>query len=99
MRSNRPFSMTSGWVDWRQSTKPESSFAPALLPSMEQSNVAVRLDTNVPIDAPVNIPFLRTTVPTFVCPSDPGQSIFEIGEEEAEHEAADHEGWSPLYFW
>jgi len=69
----------SGWVDWRQSTQPGWSVSQALLPYMEQSNISNRLDTNFPIDASVNAPYLQTVIPSFLCPSDPGLSIFELG--------------------
>ena len=71
----------SGWVDWRQSTKPGWSMSQAILPFMEQSNIYGRLDTNFAIDATVNRPFLETVIPTFICPSDPAPSIFEIAED------------------
>lgn len=72
----------SGWVDWRQSTRPGWGVSQALLPYMEQSNVASSLDTNFPIDAAVNAPYLTTVIPSFVCPSDPGESFFELGADD-----------------
>ena len=69
----------SGWVDWRQSTQPGWSVSQALLPYMEQANISNRLDTNFPIDASVNVPYLQNVIPSFICPSDPGLSIFELG--------------------
>ena len=69
----------SGWVDWRQTTKPGWSVSQALLPYMEQANISNRLDTNFPINATVNMPYLQTIVPSFICPSDPGLSVFELG--------------------
>lgn len=71
----------SGWVDWRQTTKPGWSMSQAILPFMEQTNVSNRLDTNFAIDATINRPFLETVIPTFICPSDPAPSIFEIAED------------------
>lgn len=71
----------SGWVDWKQTTKPGWSMSQAILPFMEQSNLYSRLDTNFAIDSTVNRPFLETVIPSFICPSDPAPSIFEIAED------------------
>ncbi|MEQ1828348.1 MAG: DUF1559 domain-containing protein [Pirellula sp.] len=84
--------LPSGWVDWQQTTKPGWGFAQALLPYMEQSNVSFQIDTNFSIDANVNLRHLRTVIPTFICPSDPAPSIFEMGAdtgEPEEHESHD----------
>lgn len=82
----------SGWIDWRQTTKPGWSYAQAILPYMEQSNVFNQLDTMSPITASMNTPFLETVIPSFICPSDPMASIFEIGENEGEeHDDHDHD--------
>lgn len=80
----------SGWVDWRQTTKPGWSVSAALLPFMEQSNITNRLDMNFPIDATVNRPFLQTVIPTFICPSDPGLAIFELGSDTGLDEDGGH---------
>lgn len=71
----------SGWVDWKQTTKPGWSMSQAILPFMEQTNLSNRLDTHFSIDSIVNRPFLETVIPTFICPSDPAPSIFEIAED------------------
>jgi len=71
----------SGWVDWRQTTSPGWAFGTALFPYMEQATVFNRIDTDFPIKAPVNAIHLKTVIPSFQCPSDPGESIFEIGAE------------------
>ncbi len=80
----------SGWVDWKQTTKPGWSVSQALLPYMEQSNIVNLLDTNSPIDATVNRPYLQTVVPTFLCPSDPGESIFQLGADTGVDEDGGH---------
>ncbi len=83
----------SGWVDWQQTTKPGWSFNVALFPYMEQNNVSNQIDTNVAIDAAVNSKFLQSVIPNFICPSDPGQNIFEIGADTGEEEEEEaHEG-------
>ena len=61
----------------------------ALLPYMEQANISNRLDTNFPINATVNMPYLQTIVPSFICPTDPGLSIFELGEDTGVDEDAE----------
>lgn len=71
----------SGWVDWRRSTSPGWAFGTALFPYMEQANVSNRIDTNFPIQSSINAIHLKTVIPTFLCPSDTGESIFEIGAE------------------
>lgn len=80
----------SGWVDWRQTTKPGWSMSQALLPYLEQSNISNLLNTNFPIDATVNMPYLQTVVPTFICPSDPGESSFQLGADTGVDEDGGH---------
>lgn len=85
--------LPSGWVDWQQTTRPGWGMITALLPYMEQSSLAIQIDTNSAIDAAVNLKHRKTVIPTLICPSDPMSSLFEIGaetDEEGEHEA--HEG-------
>ena len=77
--ANRRF--PSGWVDWKQTTKPGWSVSHAVLPFMENGNTYNRVDANSPIDSPVNAPFLQTVIPSFICPSDPAENTFEIGSE------------------
>ena len=79
----------SGWIDWRQTTQPGWSVSQALLPYMEQANISSRLDTNFPINATVNMPYLQTIVPSFICPSDPGPSVFDLGEDTGVDEDAE----------
>jgi prepilin-type N-terminal cleavage/methylation domain-containing protein len=43
-----------------------------LLPYMEQSNIADRIDLNFPWFAPQNLPAFQNNIPTFICPSAPG---------------------------
>ncbi len=86
--ANRRF--PSGWVDWKQTTKPGWGVCHALLPFMEQSNISNRLDTNFAIDTGVNVPYLQTVVPSFICPSDPGATIFELGADTGLDEDGGH---------
>jgi len=80
----------SGWVDWRQTTKPGWSVSAAVLPYMEQSNVTNRLDLNSPIDANLNKPFLQTVIPSFICPSDPAPTVFDLGADSGLDEDGGH---------
>ena len=80
----------SGWVDWRQTTKPGWSASHALLPYIEQSNIYNLVDAKSPIDAAVNMPYLQTVIPTFICPSDPGESIFQLGADTGVDEDGGH---------
>jgi prepilin-type N-terminal cleavage/methylation domain-containing protein len=80
----------SGWVDWMQTTKPGWSVSHSLLAYMEQSTVLNQIDSRLPIDAVPNQPFLQTVIPTFICPSDPGPSIFELGEDTGHDEDGGH---------
>jgi prepilin-type N-terminal cleavage/methylation domain-containing protein len=79
----------SGWVDWRRTAKPGWSFMHALLPYMEQSTVYNSVDSRIPIDAPTNVAYLQTVIPTLICPSDPTDKTFEIGEETDHDEDAE----------
>lgn len=83
----------SGWTDFRKTTKPGWSVSHSLLPFIEQSNIANAIDANFPIDAPANKPYLQTVIPTFICPSDPLSSTFQIAEhEEGDHDHEEEEG-------
>jgi hypothetical protein len=61
-----------------------------LLPFIEQNALYLQIDHRFDVTSPTTQPFLITVIPTFLCPSDPGDSIFEIGEEDAGH--AHHDG-------
>jgi len=82
----------SGWVDWRQTKVPGWSWAHAILPFMESNAIYNSIDLRFPIDAPVNQASLTQVIPTFLCPSDPGESTFQIGKESHEEEGEEHEG-------
>jgi prepilin-type N-terminal cleavage/methylation domain-containing protein len=73
--------LPSGWVDFRQTTLPGWSWETALFPFMEQNNLHSQIDLASPIMAPQNSQFLRVSIPTLICPSDPGPNLFQIAEE------------------
>ena len=58
----------SGRVDWRETTMPGWSYAQAILPYLEQSNVSNRLDTMSPITAQATRSFLATEVANLAVP-------------------------------
>ncbi|MCA9059295.1 MAG: DUF1559 domain-containing protein [Planctomycetaceae bacterium] len=52
-----------------------------ILPYLEQVNLYNQFNPNVWISDPLNKPFLNTTVPTYLCPSDPQPERWQIEEE------------------
>lgn len=76
----------SGWVANVAAGEPGWGWAVGLLPFMEQSTVTARIDNRFEIIAPVNQPMIRQVIPTFLCPSDATDPIFEIAEASDEHE-------------
>lgn len=69
-----------GWIANVPAGEPGWGWATALLPFMEQNSVYQRLDLNVEIIAAQNEPMIQTVIPTFICPSDPSPSLFQIAE-------------------
>ncbi|MFN7732094.1 MAG: DUF1559 domain-containing protein [Pirellula sp.] len=88
--ANRRF--PSGWTDVVQPLHPGWSWGHALLPYIEQTTLANQIDARFPVDSPINQAFRASVIPTFLCPSDPGDNTYEIGAETEEEEADEHIG-------
>jgi prepilin-type N-terminal cleavage/methylation domain-containing protein len=57
---------------------PGWSFFAFLLPYIEQDNLYRQIDLTKPIADPANAAARRTTVPTYVCPSDTGPRLIQV---------------------
>lgn len=73
--------LPAGWISGKVNGEPGWGWAAALLPFMEGGNTHQQIDFRLPIADPVHTPARLFTVPSFICPSDPGPSIFEIAED------------------
>lgn len=82
----------SGWNDNVQPLHPGWSWSHALLPFMEQNTLYGQIDSRFPVVATINQGYRLNVIPTYLCPSDPGESIFEIGSETDEAEEEEHIG-------
>jgi prepilin-type N-terminal cleavage/methylation domain-containing protein len=79
-----------GFVDNNASTRPGWAWGYALLPFIEQRALHDEIDHRFDVSSARNQPYLTNVLPTFLCPSDPMNYTFEIGEEhEEEHEGHD----------
>ncbi len=72
--------LPSGFVSHGSTGEPGWGWAAALLPFMEQTNLASRIDFRVPIEADVHREVRVAVIPTFICSSDIGPNLFEIAE-------------------
>ncbi len=72
--------LPSGWVSSTVDGDPGWGWATALLPFMEGNTIYQQIDIRRPIADPLHVTVRKMTVPSFICPSDPFPSIFEIGE-------------------
>ncbi|MEZ6137846.1 MAG: DUF1559 domain-containing protein [Pirellulaceae bacterium] len=72
--------LPSGWVSRGLSGEPGWGWAAALLPFAEGDNTFKLIDSRFPIEDPIHDQVRTTVISTFLCPSDIGESIFEISE-------------------
>lgn len=85
----------SGWVDnfrSNQTTQPGWAWGHSMLPFIEQGPLYQQIDHRFDVDSMTTRPFITRVVPTFLCPSDPGDSTFEIGQDTGEEEEEEHVG-------
>jgi prepilin-type N-terminal cleavage/methylation domain-containing protein len=82
----------SGWVASNVNGEPGWGWGAALLPFIEGSNLHQQIDDRFPIDDPMHEQVRMTVVPTFLCPSDTGENVFEIAEGDGHHHDHDHYG-------
>jgi len=81
-----------GWIDNNATTRPGWAWGHALLPFIEQGTLYQQIDHRFDVVSPTTQGFLTAVIPTFQCPSDPGESTFEIGEEDGDEHGHDEKG-------
>ncbi len=87
--------LPSGWVSRTVEGDPGWGWAAAVLPFMEQSNLHAQIDSRLPIADPWHDRVRTVVINSFICPSDTGLSVFEIGEGDGHghgHPHAGHDG-------
>lgn len=72
--------LPSGWISSNADGDPGWGWAAALLPFMEGNTVHQQIDARLPIADPFHDKVRLYSIPSFVCPSDPGHNLFEIAE-------------------
>lgn len=84
--------LPSGWVSNGLSGEPGWGWGAAILPYAEASNLYRQIDFRVAIEEPMHALVRETVVPTFICPSDIGEDLFQISEGDGH----DHDHFAPL---
>lgn len=77
--------LPAGWNDNNMSGEPGWGWAAGLLAFMEGSNLHNGIDFRIPIEDAKHAQVRVTVVPTFLCPSDTGENLFEIAEGSGPH--------------
>ena len=72
--------LPAGWISNGMSGEPGWGWAAGLLPFAEGSTVYTQIDSRIAIEDPIHAQVRVTVIPTFLCPSDTGQNIFEISQ-------------------
>ena len=71
--------LPSGWMDNDGLGSPGWSWSASLLPYLEQTNTWNSIDLTLPVDHENNTEARLAIIQTFICPSDTGSNIFNIG--------------------
>ncbi len=69
--------------------EPGWGWSAEILPYMEAGNLDDRLDFDVAIDAPGHAQWIQTSLPFYLCPSDPGQEIVNLNDHIEGHDHDD----------
>lgn len=81
--------MPSGFVSLQATGSPGWGWAAAILPFMESTNVYNNIDFRIPIDHDIHASVRTTIIPTYLCPSDIGEPLFDISEGDGHHDHDD----------
>jgi prepilin-type N-terminal cleavage/methylation domain-containing protein len=73
--------LPNGFNSFNQTGSPGWGWAANILPFMEGSNVYDQIDTKIPIDHPSHATIRTTVLPTYLCPSDITEALFNITAE------------------
>ncbi len=85
--------MPSGWISELPADEPGWGWGAALLPFMEEQPLYEKINFSVAISDTQHEKVREQVVSTFLCPSDPGPTLFWIAEaDEAHHHDHDDEG-------
>ncbi len=72
-------SLPVGCIEWRSWNSPPTyrqfAWSATLLPFLEQQSLHAQIDWSLPFDSPENLSAAETQVVTFICPSEPSDSI------------------------
>lgn len=73
--------LPAGWISSKVNGDPGWGWSAALLPYMEGTTIYQQIDWRLPIADPLHAQVRRYSMPSFHCPSDPDDNIFEIAED------------------
>lgn len=86
--------LPAGWISNGLSGEPGWGWGAALLPFVEGNNVHNLIDSRFAIEEEMHALVRETVIPTFLCPSDIGEDVFEI----AAGDGHDHDHYRPRSF-
>ncbi|MCH2182383.1 MAG: DUF1559 domain-containing protein [Mariniblastus sp.] len=72
--------------------EPGWGWSAEILPYMEAENLQDRLDFDFAIDAPAHAEWIQTSLPFYLCPSDPGEEIVNLNDHIEDHDHDDFSG-------